>query len=191
MNALSTDPRPAALARVRRDCAPRTAALATVLLALVGCSSPTPPPSPQTRTEVAPPRDVVAEVRAAASGDDALEVDPLRDPAAEDWRLAAKRFEQEGEVDAAADALERALAISPDDPELLQFSAELALARGNGEAAEQRAWTSFQNGPGLGPLCRRNWAAIRIARELRGDSAGAGVAREQAGRCAHQPPVRM
>lgn len=175
----------------REGSAASVALAVALLLALAACSSPSPPPTPQTRAEAVPARDLVAEVRAAASGEDALEVEPLRDAGAEDWRLAAKRHEQDGDMDAAADALERALALAPHDPELLQFSAELALARGDGEAAEKRAWSAFQHGPGLGPLCRRNWAAIRIARELRGDEAGAEVAREQAGRCAHQPPVRM
>lgn len=169
------------------------AALLCALLAtgLAGCSSPTPPPAPQTRAEAAPARDLVAEVRAAASGEDALEVDPLRDPDAEDWRRTAERLERSGNYDAAAEALDKALAVAPDDPELLQFSAELALAQGELDEAERRAWRAFEQGPQLGPLCRRNWAAIRIARELRGNEAAAQTAREQAGRCAHQPPVRM
>lgn len=168
--------------------------LAAVLLAagLAACSPPQQPPAPQqTRAEPAPSRDLVAEVRAAAEGEDALDVTPLRDRAAEDWRQAALRLQSGGELDAAGEALQKALALAPEDPELLQFSAEIALAQGDLDLAEQRAWAAYEHGPQLGPLCRRNWAAIRLARELRGNAEAAAQAREQAGRCAHQPPVRM
>src|SRR5690606_31391655 len=138
---------------------PRPAlALAALCVLLGACSSPAPPPGPQARAPAAPARDVVAEVRAAAQGEDVLEVDPLRDRDAEDWRLQAVRSEAAGDLAGAAQALERALEIAPGDPELLQFSAEVLLARGELDQAEQRAWEAFQRGPQLGPLCRRNWA---------------------------------
>lgn len=163
-----------------------------VTLALTACSQPAPPPAPQqTRSEAPPARDLIAEVRAAAEGEDALEIQPLRDPNAEDWRLRALEFEREGQLDAAEQALARALDAAPDDPELLQIGAEIALAQGELDQAEQRAWRAFQHGPQVGPLCRRNWAAIRLARELRGNDGAAETARDQAERCAHQPPVRM
>jgi len=159
---------------------------------VAACSPPAPPPAPQqARSEAPPARDLIAEVRSAAEGEDALEIQPLRDPAAEDWRLRALAFEREGRLDAAGEALERALQAAPEDPELLQLSAELALARGELDAAEQSAWRAFEQGPQVGPLCRRNWAAIRLARELRGNAEAADIARGQAERCAHQPPVRM
>ena len=159
-------------------------------LALAACSPPPPAPQ-QTRTEAPPERDLIAEVRAAAEGEDALEIQPLRDSNAEDWMLRALRFEQAGRLDAAERALTRALDTAPHDPELLQIAAEIALAQGQLEQAEQRAWRAFQEGPQVGPLCRRNWAAIRLARELRGNADAAATARSQAERCAHQPPVRM
>lgn len=160
--------------------------------ALAACSQPAPPPAPQeTRTEAAPARDLIAEVRSAAEGEDALDIHPLREAAAEDWRLRALRFEQAGRLDAAERALQRALEAAPEDPELLQISAEIALAQGELDEAERRAWRAFEQGPQVGPLCRRNWAAIRLARELRGNAGAAETARGQAERCAHQPPVRM
>lgn len=161
-------------------------------LAVAACSQPAPPPAPQqTRSEAPPARDLIAEVRAAAEGEDALEIQPLRDPNAEDWRLRALELEREGRLDAAEEALVRALDAAPNDPELLQIGAEISLALGELDQAEERAWRAYQEGPQVGPLCRRNWAAIRLARELRGNAGSAEIAREQAERCAHQPPVRM
>ena len=169
-----------------------TCAAAAVALLAASCSPPSPPPAPQaTRAEPVPSRDLVAEVRAAAEGEDALEVQPLRNLDADDFYRAALRLQSAGQLDEAEAALQQALALAPQDPELLQFSAEIALARGDLDAAEKRAWSAYQQGPQLGPLCRRNWAAIRLARELRGNAEAALQAREQAGRCAHQPPVRM
>jgi hypothetical protein len=57
--------------------------------------------------------------------------------------------------------------------------------------AEQLASDSFDKGPKLGGLCRRNWTTVQLARESRGDAAGADVARRQLDRCTVAPPVRM
>jgi hypothetical protein len=69
--------------------------------------------------------------------------------------------------------------------------AEVALQQQDFVQSEQLANESYERGPTLGALCRRNWATVRISREMRGDDAGASVAGNQAGHCTVDPPVRM
>jgi Flp pilus assembly protein TadD len=160
------------------------------VLALAGCSPP--PSAPVSSKPEAPKRDLVAEVRAVgAEGADALEVQPLRDPQIEDLRATATRHEGAREFDQADAALVRALAITPGDPELLQHRAEIALHREQFQQAEQLANDSFERGPRLGALCRRNWATIRLAREMIGNAEGATTAGNETSRCTVEPPVRM
>jgi Flp pilus assembly protein TadD len=161
-----------------------------LLLALAACSPP--PSAPTSAKPEAPKRDLVAEVRAlGAEAPDALEVQPLRDPLVEDLRASATQHEVAREFGQADAALVKALTITPGDPELLQHRAEIALHRERYDQAEQLANDSFERGPRLGPLCRRNWATIRLAREMRGNATGADAAVAQTGRCTVEPPVRM
>ncbi|HET6604523.1 MAG TPA: tetratricopeptide repeat protein [Xanthomonadaceae bacterium] len=171
----------------------RSALVPMVLAAawLAACAQPEPEPRSGGPDGQAAPRDVLAEVRAAGEGPDALDVQPLRAAEVVDLREQALRAERAGDLQAAAAALEQALAIAPEDPELVQLSAEVLLARGDLDEAEQRAYRAWELGPRVGSLCRRHWAAIRIARELRGNPQAAERAREQSATCVHQPPVRM
>lgn len=162
-----------------------------LVLALAACSPP--PDEPPATTKAPPPaRDLVAEVRAqGADAPDSLEVQPLRDPMVEDLLAATSRHERARQFDEADAAIARALALVPNDPALLQHRAEIALARAEYDLAEQLANSSYEKGPKLGGLCRRNWATIRLAREMRGQAAGAATAGTQAQRCTVEPPVRM
>ena len=160
-------------------------------LALVACSSGA-PPAGKGRSSAKP--DVVSQVaavRAAGVNGTELEVQPLRDPQVEDLRVQAEAQEAKRELKQANATLDRALVLSPGDPDLLQWKAELALLGRAWVAAEQLANDSFQKGPKLGGLCRRNWTTIAYAREGRGDAAGAAVARGQVDSCTVAPPVRM
>lgn len=140
----------------------------------------------------APARDVIAQVREqAAEVEDSIEVQPLRDPLVIDLRDTATEYEKSGDFAAADEALKQALLLVPDNPELLQWRAELALAMGRLDDAVQLANTSWELGPRLGKLCRRNWAAIQMARELSQLPEAAAVAAAQAERCTVTPPIRM
>lgn len=163
----------------------------TTTLTLLACSSPPAPEKHAARPDV-PPRNLVAEVRAAgANGDDSLEVQPLRDPVVEDLRADATRAEAAGKHEEADGYIRQALAFTPDDPELLQWRAELLLAQDFFDEAAILANRSFEQGPKLGALCRRNWTTIKLAREMRGNDSEAGAAAQQAARCTIEPPVRM
>lgn len=116
------------------------------------------------------PEVLVAEIRQAGkSAPDELDVQPLRDPMVEDLRVQAVAAERAQRHTDAAAALDKALAISPDDPALLQERAEVAVLQQDLARAATLARQAFDIGAKVGPLCRRHWATIRqrIALDLR------------------------
>jgi hypothetical protein len=141
-------------------------------------------------TRVLTPSDMLAQVRASGRMGNELDVQPWRDPQVEDLRAAATAAESRGDNAAADKALQHALQLSPDEPELLQWRAELALLRRDWAQAEQLAARSFDKGPKLGGLCRRSWSTIRFAREARADAANAAIAQQRIATCAVTPPPR-
>lgn len=165
--------------------------VALLLASLVGCRTGVDSPPPQAAQPPLPVAELVARVRAAASADDALEVTPLRDAQTEDLRARASRLEGIGDIAGAEQALHDALQLAPGDPLLLQQAAELALLRGDWNQAITLAGRSFASGPQLGPLCRRNWTTVQVAREQFGDSGGSVAAQAQLQRCTVAAPVRM
>lgn len=134
---------------------------------------------------------MLAQVRAAGQMGNELDVQPLRDPQVEDLRASATAAEARGDYAGAQGALATALTLSPDDPELLQWQAEMFLAARDWTRANQLATRSFERGPKLGGLCRRNWATIRLAAEARGDALLSGQAQQRMGSCTVLPPVRL
>jgi hypothetical protein len=134
---------------------------------------------------------MLAHVRAAGETGRELDVQPLRDPQVEDLRAAAAAAEQRGDFAGADAALVSALRTSPGDPDLTQWRAELALVRRDWPGAEKLALESYEIGPRLGGLCRRNWTTLQLAREARGDAGNAAIAQQRVGQCAVNPPVRM
>lgn len=168
-----------------------TLAAAALALLLSACSTSAPAPERRAAAKKVDPAAVVADVRANGEHGHELEVQPLRDPQVEDLRLQAQTLEAAGKLKPAGAALDQALAITPEDPDLLQWKAELALLRRAWQEAELLANQSFERGPKLGGLCRRNWATIAHAREHRGARDAAAVARKQVASCTVAPPVRM
>lgn len=160
-------------------------------LLLVACASaPVPVPGPAPLI-TATPAQMVALVRAAAGdGEGELAVQPLRDAMVEDLRQDAVRLEAQGRHAEAAAALDRALAITPADPALLQERAEVALLLRDYAGSEQRALRAYALGARVGPLCRRHWTAVRLARLARADAAGAAEARLRIDACRVAAPAR-
>jgi Tetratricopeptide repeat len=152
---------------MRFPCRPAAAVLIAsgmAALLLAGCVTP-PPPAPAWVGP--PPATLVAEIRAAQAfvGDKAnpgeLDVQPLRDPMVEDLRVRAAALEGQGDHAGAAKALDEALAISPDDPALLQERAEAAVLLQDLATADRLARRGDEIGAKVGPLCRRHWATVR------------------------------
>lgn len=134
---------------------------------------------------------LVQQVRAAGQVGNELDVQPLRDPQVEDLRNTATQAEERGDYASAQRALAQALLLTPDDPELLQWQAELALATREWAQAETLATRSYEKGPKLGGLCRRNWMTIHYASEARGNAAAAAQAQQRVTACTVAPPTRM
>ncbi|MDR7134956.1 putative Zn-dependent protease [Lysobacter niastensis] len=166
----------------------RSLLLAIGLTLLAACSS-TPPAPPVPAFDA---RAAVAAIRAtggAASSE--LDVQPLRDTQAEDLREDAQRLEREGKVPEAATALDQALAITPDDPALLQERAEASLLLQQPDSAEQFARRAIALGAQVGPLCRRHWETVAQATQMRGHYAqAAGRGEEAAAQAAAEASAR-
>ncbi len=165
-------------------------AIACVLaLACAACAPDAPPPV--ARPAMPTPQELLAQVRAAGVDAHSLDVVPLRDPQVEDLRARAAKLEAQGDYAGAAQAIVQAIALSPTDPELTQQAAEYALAQSDWARAELLAQQSYERGPKVGSLCRRNWTTLRLAKLARGDAAGAQNATSQIATCTVAPPVRM
>lgn len=104
------------------------------------------------------PTTLVAAIRSAgvASATE-LDVQPLRAPEIDDLRRQAAGLEQHRMYRGAADLLDRAIQIEPEDPALLQERAEIALLMRDPATAEQLAARAIELGSTTGPWCRRHW----------------------------------
>jgi hypothetical protein len=165
----------------------------TALFALAACSSSPSGPAAGGRRPAAKhdPATMVAHVRSVGATGTELEVQPLRDPQVQDLRDEAEALEKRGKTRDAEARIDQALTISVEDPDLLQWKAELALYRRAWAEAEQLANRSFERGPKLGGLCRRNWATVQQVRSAAGDAAGVAAATTKLDACTVAPPVRM
>jgi len=180
-----------------RDCISvlcRASCVALLLGTIAACSQDAAPPASggNLRSVLPTPRDMVLQVRAAgASTSSELEVTPLRDPQVGDLLARAATLDTQSDYPGAAQAIAKALRLIPGDPELLQQAAEFALYQQDWKQTETFAQQSYDLGPKLGSLCRRNWTTLRFVRLARGDVIGVQAAIQQVNACAVEPPVRM
>lgn len=160
-------------------------------LALAACASQ--PPAPAVKPSVAvDPAVAVRAIRAAGEGlDSAVQVQPLRDPAIDGFLKKASDAEAAKDFAAAIGAAESALKLAPDAPDILQYVAELEIARGNWLPAERNAIKSFTLGPKVGSLCARNWQTVVEARTAMNDAATTAQAKERLKECRVPPRLRM
>jgi hypothetical protein len=169
----------------------RSIAAVFAACAIAACST-TPAPTAPASLTTASPAAMVAAIRATAAHDDTeLAVQPLRDPMVEDLRQQAQRLETQRRYQDEAAALDKALAIVPEDPALLQERAEAALLLRDAATAERLARHAYAIGAKVGPLCRRHWATIEQARLVAGDASGAASAKAQVEACKVSGPDRF
>ena len=162
---------------------PFVSAMAAAALLVACAAAPVPRPTPPPALTTATPEAMVAAIRAAATRDQAeLSVQPLRDADVEDLRQQAQAAETAHRYPQAAAALDKALALVPDDPALLMRDPAMA---------ETLARHAHAIGAKVGPLCRRHWATIEQTRLLAGDAAGAHSAQAQAAACKVTGPNRF
>jgi tetratricopeptide (TPR) repeat protein len=170
--------------------------IATPLLLLaatvVGCTQ-SGPPAPAVKPN--PAADTVTSlhaIRAAGEGlDSAVQVHPFRDPAIEGFIRKAHDAEAARDFEAAIAATHDALKLSPQSPDILQYLAELQIARGDWMQADALALKSFELGPKLGSLCARNWQTVVEARTATNDAATASQAQLRLKECRIAPRLRM
>lgn len=172
--------------------APARAALAHLLWLLVvlaGCqSAPVPEPQPP----APPPRDWVGEIRnLAANVPSYVEVLPLTDPGVADLRELARQAETARRFAEAEKHLALALVLMPDDPELWQWRAEVALAEQRWQDAQAHAKRSETLGPKLGRICVRNWMTLLAVAEETRDAEAVAAARSKADACLVHAPIRL
>lgn len=151
------------------------------LLLLSACASFPPAPVED--------REISTRVRTPASQDSAgVQVYSLQNPAVKQLTGQAREAESQGDLVRAGSYIERALRIQPQDPQLLQFMAEIKLQERDYQQALNFAVKSYDTGPRVGEICSRNWRTISVAREYLGDRGGASDAEARAGRCMNTKP---
>lgn len=166
----------------------RALAMAALMLGgtLTGCSlfAPAARPTPAPVVAPVPTYDLVASIRAAGEREKSvISVNPLRDPGVAALQESATRNERAGHYAEAASALDQALKLSPDSPDLLQERAEIAVRQKDYSTAEKLAHQSWSLGPKLGPLCARNWQTVVEVRLQARDLPGATSARKWVQQC--------
>ena len=166
--------------------------LGAAVCALAGCSG-TSGTRAETGAVVRPGSgaNMLQQVRSSGQVGDELDVQPLRDPRVEDLRAQASQAEARADYASTGKLLAQAAAFTPDDPDLLQWQAELALVAHDWAQAEQLATQSFNKGPKLGGLCRRNWTTLQLAAAARGNAAMSLQAQQRVSGCTVPPPTRM
>jgi tetratricopeptide (TPR) repeat protein len=85
-----------------------------------------------------------------------VEVQPLRDPALDGWLKQAHELEAQDKFAEALVATQKALALAPGAPDILQFQAELKIEQSKFAEAAALAQKSYDSGPKVGSLCARN-----------------------------------
>lgn len=164
---------------------------AFAVLFLAACQSAPEPAAPLSVPALPGVAEILAEVREAGSHGVELVVIPLVDPQVADLRGEAEKAERAGRWRRAAKHLDEALGLVADDPDLLQWRAEVALMLGDSSAAERAARRSASLGPRVGPLCRRNWTLLYRLAEARGEAVNMQSAKAMQEACTVAPPVRM
>ena len=161
-------------------------------LALGACTQPSAPSKIATKPAAAPDHDALGAIRAAGMGmDSSLQVQPLRDAAVDGYLKQAHAAETAKNYPAAIEAVQRALKLAPDAPDLLQYEAEVEVLRGNWKEAEALAIKSYTLGPKVGSLCARNWQTVVEARIVFADATTQAQAKQHIKECRVAPPVRM
>lgn len=167
--------------------------VAAFVLALAGCAHTGESGAPaEPRLPVPQPAAAVAAIRAAGDKlDSAVQVQPLRDAAIDGALARAREAEKAARYDEAVSHADKALALEPTAPDILQYRAELEVLRGRWAEAERFALDSFEHGPRVGSLCARNWQTVIEARTAMNDARTAAQAGNRLEQCRVAPRVRM
>jgi tetratricopeptide (TPR) repeat protein len=181
------------IARIARASVSISIPMAVLALLLAGCAHTGESDAPaEARLPAAQPTAAVATIRTAGDKlDSAVQVQPLRDAAIDGALARARSAETAARYDEAVAEAEKALALDPTAPDILQYRAELEVLRGHWAEAEKFALDSFEHGPRVGSLCARNWQTVAEARTAMNDARTAEQAGKRLKECRVAPRVRM
>ncbi len=161
-------------------------------LLLAACSPSETRPDPARTAVAVDPIAAKHRIRTAGEGlDSAVQVQPLRDPAIDGFLARARQAESTHDFATAAEAAAAALKLAPEAPDILQYAAEIEIARGDWQRAETLAVRSYSLGPKVGSLCARNWQTVVEARTALDDGAEVAKAKQRLQDCRVPPRVRM
>jgi uncharacterized protein HemY len=137
------------------------------------------------------PEDMLVQIHARKPVQNELVFQTIPDEALLDLREQAEQAQSVGDYRRTQDLLDQALKLNAKDPEALQMLAELAILQKSWLNAEHMALRSFQSGPKLGDLCRRNWLTVHYAQVAQGLPVVAHQLAKNLNACTIVPPVRM
>jgi hypothetical protein len=148
--------------------------------------------APVPKEVVVPKRDVIAEIRAeAAKAGDVLTIVPVQNPSITTIFEKIEAADRRGEHFEARELTVEARIIEPENPLVLQYTAEAMFRNENYLEAEMMARKSFEQSAQLGPLCVRNWLLIAEIKLLQRKPDDEAAARKSAGSCPLKPLQRL
>lgn len=169
----------------------RLLCVAAVIGLMTGCwffdAKPSQPQPPMADFN---PGLAIANIRATAQTNH-LAVVPLRDGSVTDLLATITQLEKSHQYIEADTLIDQARTLQPNDPELTQIKAELLLGQKRLDAAVQWAHTAHQQGPKVGPLCRRSWALIRFVHQQTNQLNKAAQAEQKLHACDVRGPERL
>jgi tetratricopeptide (TPR) repeat protein len=137
------------------------------------------------------PSEMLIKIRSNNEVQNEVVFTALPDDAVIDLLGLAERAEQAGDYVQANSLLNKAIQIDAKNPQVSQMLAEIALLQEYWTNAEKFALQSYQFGPKLGGLCRRNWLTVHFAKAAQGQPMADYVLAKNLNECTLVPPVRM
>lgn len=137
------------------------------------------------------PEEMLAKIHANNDVKNEVAFQALPDEDLLDLRDKARQALNDRNFELARTSLTQALVINQKDPESLQMQAELALLQKSFVEAERLAFNSYQAGPKLGGLCRRNWLTMHYAKSAQGLPIAEHQLAKHLAECTIVPPARM
>lgn len=136
-----------------------------IVLFLVACSAPE---EVVLKNPELSPNVMLAKIRGNQEVQNELVFQAMPDDEVLELIDQAKKAERKGDYQSANSYLSAALRINSSNPEVTQMKAEIALLQEAWQRAEQLALQSYQHGPRLGDICRRNWLTVHYAKMAQG-----------------------
>jgi tetratricopeptide (TPR) repeat protein len=135
--------------------------------------------------------EMLVKIRANQGVQNELVFQAMPDDTIVDLMDQANKAEQAGDYQRANEYLEAALRFNSSNPEVTQLKAEIALLLEAWSSAEQLALKSYEFGPKLGNICRRNWLTVHYAKAAQGKPMADYELAKNLNECTIVPPARL